>query len=295
MELDDLNDRVATFLRGKTMSDKGIEVGVPGLIAFQTPAPTPVEATIYVPIACVTLQGVKETRLRSNAWMFRPGETTIVSHDVPVTTRVTEASLAKPYRSLVLILDLGVLRSLYDQIGEVEFNEPTGTAIDIADADAAFIDAVGRYMAVAEDPIEARVIGPLIYRELHFRLLTAPHGGMLRRLLHLDSHASRVARAISHIRQNYHTSIAIPDLARIAGMSGSSFHTHFRAVTETTPLQYQKDLRLLEAKRLMAEEGIPVSRAAFDVGYESPTQFSRDYSRKFGTSPRADVRVAISS
>jgi len=111
-------------------------------------------------------------------------------------------------------------------------------------------------------------------------------------LLHLDSYASRVGRAIAHIRQNYQRQIAVPDLARIAGMSGSSLHAHFRAITETTPLQYQKDLRLIEARRLLSEQGQQVSATAFEIGYESPTQFSRDYARKFGASPRNDIRAA---
>lgn len=292
MDLHDLNRHVGEFLRNKTPAEKGVACGVQGLFAFESIRPTPVEATLYVPIACLTLQGTKETTVGSRSHRFPAGETVIVSHDLPVTSRVTEASPDHPYRALVLLLDVSLLRSLYDQLGDTAPEEDGVGAIEVAVADEGFTDALARYFLLARNPIEARVLGPLIYKELHFRLLVARHGRMLRRLLHLDSYASRVGRAIAHIRQNYQRQIAVPDLARIAGMSGSSFHAHFRAITETTPLQYQKDLRLIEARRLLSEQGQQVSATAFEIGYESPTQFSRDYARKFGASPRNDIRAA---
>lgn len=289
MTLYELNRSVGAYLDGSLHTDKGVSCGVPGLFAFESPNPTPVESTLYVPIACLTLQGAKETKLGANSRVFPAGDTVIVSHDVPVSSRVIQATPESPYRALVLVLDLSVLRSLYDQLGDAELSEDTGGAIEIAGADDAFCDAMGRYFALSSNPVEAKVLGPLVFKELHFRLLTAPNGRMLRRLLHLNSHASRVGRAIAHIREQFERPIAIPDLARIAGMSSSSFHVHFRAVTETTPLQYQKELRLIEARRLLSESGSSVSAAAFSVGYESPTQFSRDYSRKFGTAPSKHV------
>ena len=120
----------------------------------------------------------------------------------------------------------------------------------------------------------------------------SPIGAMLRRLLVADSHASRVTRAIQKVRAEFRNPLSVPDLARIAGMSASSFHSHFKSVTGTTPLQYQKDLRLIEAKALLVDRAHSVAEAAFAVGYESPTHFSRDYSRKFGLSPRQDVQQA---
>jgi AraC-like DNA-binding protein len=133
---------------------------------------------------------------------------------------------------------------------------------------------------------------PLIRKELHFRLLLAPHGAMLRQLVSHDSHASCIARAIERIRESFRAPLAVPELAQAAGMSPSSFHKHFKTITETTPLQYQKDLRLLEARRLLQEGHHSVSETAFEVGYESPTQFSREYARKFGASPRNDIARA---
>ena len=137
-------------------------------------------------------------------------------------------------------------------------------------------------------PAEAKVLGPLILKEMHFRLLTAPHGGMLRNLIQRNSHASRITRAIAYIRQDFANPLAVADLADDAGMSASSFHQHFKSITAMTPLQYQKDLRLMEARRLLMSGQFSVSTTAYEVGYESPTQFSREYSRKFGVSPRRD-------
>lgn len=284
-----LKRHVSAFLGNQPDTSNGVPTGVPGLFAFESRKPTHIEAALYVPIVCLTLQGTKETIVGSTSRLFRTGETAIVSHALPVGSRVVEATTARPYLALVLFLDIGVLRSLFDQLGETVRDDAEGDAIAVAATDDAFTDAIARYFALSADPIEAQVLGPLIYKELHFRLLRAPHGGMLRRLLHLDSHASRVHRALTHIRQNYHHPISVPDLARIAGMSPSSFHAHFRSITETTPLQYQKELRLIEARRLMCDDGRSVSSAAFQVGYESPAQFSRDYSRKFGLSPRKDL------
>lgn len=132
-------------------------------------------------------------------------------------------------------------------------------------------------------------MAPLIRREIHFRLLLARHGAMLRQLVRQESAASRISKAIGKIRQDFKTQIAVSELARTAGMSVSSFHEHFRTLTATTPLQYQKDLRLIEARQLLIDGTRSVSNVAFEVGYESPTQFSREYSRKFGVSPRRDL------
>ena len=143
-----------------------------------------------------------------------------------------------------------------------------------------------RYLELMNAPMDAQVLGPMILKEIHYRLLLSPIGGMLRNLLSVDSQASRVAKSIQWIRSRFREPLVVGELAQVAGMSQSSFHEHFKSVTGTTPLQYQKDLRMIEARTLL-ERGVPsVSFAGFEVGYESPTQFSRDYSRKFGCSPK---------
>jgi AraC-like DNA-binding protein len=159
-------------------------------------------------------------------------------------------------------------------------------------ADPTLLDALRRYLELVDSPADAKVLGPLVSREIHYRLLVAPFGGMLRRLIRRDSNASAIARAIGHLRGDLCSPVVIPDLARRVGMSTSSFHKHFKAVTATTPLQYQKELRLLEARRLLTTGGASVTAVAYEVGYESSSQFSREYARKFGVPPSRDMAEA---
>ncbi len=223
---------------------------------------------------------------------FSAGESLIVSHDIPVRSRVTKASDRAPYVALVLELDQAMVRSLYDEVGEADLEESHVRGFDVGATDAGVIDALGRlFDLVHRPPIEAKVMVPLILREIHFRLLLAPHGGMLRQLLRRGSHAHRITRSIAFIKQNFATPLAVKEMADISGMSPSSFHEHFKMLTAKTPLQYQKELRLLEARRLLMDSGTTVADAAFTVGYESPTQFSREYSRMFGNAPRSDKAV----
>lgn len=259
------------------------------LFAIKHTEPTTFDATVYDPVTCIILQGAKETVFNGKTNEFAAGQSLIVSHDLPVTSRITKASSEEPYLALVLAIDMSILRSLYDQIANYEAPAEAVTSFHVQTADDDFIDAMRRYFMLSQDPAEANVMGPLILKELHFRLLRAKHGGMLHQLLHRDSHASRISKAIAEIRKNFKTPIAINDLANIAGMSASSFHEHFKSITATSPLQYQKELRLMEARSLIAQGDISISSAAFEVGYESPTQFAREYTRKFGASPRNDL------
>jgi len=194
-----------------------------------------------------------------------------------------------PYLALVLKIDVATIRKLYDETAESALNCEQACAAVTHRADSGLLDALLRYLTLADSPADAKVLGPLISKEIHYRLLVAPFGGMLRCLLRHDSNASAIARAISHIRGDIRSPIAIPELARRVGMSAASFHKHFKTITATTPLQYQKKLRLLEARQLLRTSGASVTTAAFDVGYESPSQFSREYARKFGVAPSQDA------
>jgi AraC-like DNA-binding protein len=259
-----------------------------GLVLLQQKSPSSFEASLYKPVLCLILQGRKQVSLGDQAFSFGPGECLLVSHDLPVRSRVTRA----PYLALVLEVDVTTIRKLYDEVAESALGSERAHAIQTHRADPELLDAFRRYLALADSPADAKVLGPLISKEIHYRLLVAPFGGMLRRLLRHDSNASAVARAIGHIRGTLRAPIAIPQLARQVGMSASSFHKHFKTITSTTPLQYQKELRLLEARRLLQSSGASVTTAAFEVGYESPSQFSREYARKFGVPPSQDMANA---
>ena len=258
---------------------------LPGIAVLRRDRPSGIEASIYRPVICLILRGAKVTSIGEQAASVRAGDALLVSHDLPVVSRITEASRETPYLALILALDLGLLRGLYETVGENLLPEEKARSISVGRADPIWSEPLERYLALLDKPLDQKVLGPALLREIHYRLLQSPMGGMMRNLLAVDSHASRIGRAIIQIGRNYRSPLAVTDLARTAGMSASSFHDHFRAITGTTPLQYVKDLRLIEAQRLLNAEGRSVADAAFAVGYESPTHFSRDYSRKFNRPP----------
>ena len=182
------------------------------------------------------------------------------------------------------------MRGLEEEIGG-SGGGAVSRALSVHEADAPLREAFGRLLGLVERPGEAGVLGPLVQKEIHYRLLTSPQGATLRALLQADGHAGRIGQVIAHLRAHVADPLTTEELARLAGMSRSSFHEHFRTVTATTPLQYQKELRLLQARERLQAGGQSVSSVAFEVGYESPTQFSREYARKFGASPRHDLRA----
>lgn len=292
----DLTARVIALADAEGAGDDPHPVGLAGMSLVRARAPTPLVSTLYQPLVCLVLQGAKETSLGAAPVLFSAGQTLVVSLDMPAVSRIVDASRRAPYVALALPLDLTLTRSLTDEIDaadEAAEDAAPGAAIAAGDADADLASAMGRlFDLAARSEAERRVMTPLLVREVHFRVLTARHGAMLRRLADRAGGESRVARAITLIRRDFARQIAVPELAAAAGMSPSSFHAHFKAATATTPLQYQKDLRLFEARRLLCEERRAVSAVAFAVGYESPSQFSREYARKFGAPPSRDAAEA---
>lgn len=264
---------------------------MPGTLLLRHVRPTQMDATMYEPVLCTILQGSKETTAGATQVNIRAGESLIVSHDVPVVSRITSARKGSPYLAVILSLDVTLLRSLYDEVGAENVGQRKPSAMSVHETDPHVADALSRYLALADNPVAARVLGPSILREIHFRLLVATHGVMLRRLLRHDSHESAIANAIAQLRRDYKAPLAVPELARHVGMSESSFYSHFKRITSTTPLQYHKQLRLLEARRLLAAGRPSIAEVAFEVGYESPSQFSRDYARRFGASPSTELQV----
>ncbi len=293
MDTRELAARVDALLGGAA-DGKSIATPLPRMMLFRMSHTTQLQPDLYEPIVCLILQGRKETTFGEVTHEIGPGQSLLVSHDAPVLARITAASPEIPYISVVLRLDLALLRSLYDEVGE-EVAELAAPGPAVSDADPRLIDCLARYVALVDDPIEARVMTGMLLRELHFRLLMAPGGGVLRELLRHDSHASHIARAIALIRRDFRSAMAVPALAREVGMSPSSFHKHFRDVTSSTPLQYQKSLRLLEARRMLVSGEHSVSSVAYDVGYGSPNQFSREYARRYGVPPSAHLAAAVPS
>lgn len=285
MSLEALLERAASLAPGGRRITKVMK----GLLLLAQGTPSSFESSLYEPVVCLILRGKKETEIGGKTLSFGAGECLLVSHDLPVRSRVTFA----PYLALVLELEVASLRRLYDEVAEAPLSSESAAAAVTFQAQPELLDAFHRYLALADSPRDAHVLGPLILKELHYRLLMAPIGGMLRSLIRHDSDASAISRAIGHLRAELRAPVAIPELARRVGMSSSSFHKHFKAITSTTPLQYQKELRLLEARRLLRAGGGSVSDAAYAVGYESSSQFSREYARKFGVPPSRDLAEGV--
>lgn len=289
MNIKELSERVDAFINPNWENGTRLATGLRNLSVIRHKHPTEAAIQLDEPRFCLILQGTRHVDGAGRKLDCAAGTCFILSHLLPIETRITAASPQMPYLAMSLTLDLGVLRSLYDQIGDAVFDHIEGEALDSGEPDEALLDALGRYFRLSDKPWEANVLSPLLLKEIYFRLLMAPHGGMLRQLLVRDSPASRVTRAISHIRRGYRSPMNVTEMAKSSGMGDSSFYGHFKTVTGTTPLQYQKDLRLIEARRMLVRNDCAVSAAAQAVGYDSATQFSREYARKFGASPRSYV------
>ncbi len=263
----------------------------PGLSVYRREAPSDannVEAYLYEPVLCFVLQGNKIVCLRDREVNLEQGCALLVSHNLPVTSRIIKASPEEPYLCVILTLDLQLLRNIYASIADLPIPNSGINSFVTAPAEEMWVAPLQRYLELLDNPLDSRALGPSILHEVHYRLLLSSIGGMLRKFLARDSHESRIAIAIQKLKQNYRSTISIGDLAKAAGMSVSSFHEHFKTVTGSTPLQYQKDLRLMEAKGLLTALKHNVAGAAYAVGYQSPNHFSRDYSRKFGVPPSRD-------
>ena len=247
------------------------------------------DATLYRPLICLFLQGAKEVGSSRRSVTVRAGQSLIVSHTLPVTSRITEASEDRPYVAIVFPLDLDVLRTLAPSVPPSSAFAPSDPySICQFDTDPGLEDALSRYCSQCQVPDTRAILAPITLREIHARLLIGRHATGLQRLLWHESTASRISLATRDIQTNLTESISIGDLAQRIGMSNSAFFEQFKAVTGTSPLQYQKDLRLLKARDALRATGAKVSEIAFSVGYESSAQFSREYSRKFGKSPRQE-------
>jgi AraC-like DNA-binding protein len=253
-----------------------------GLLAYAARAPQQPEHRIYRPVLTLVLQGQKRIRHDGRELILAPGMTFAVGIDMVVTSRVTEA----PYLALSVIPDAATLRELAAP-GDLGADGQT----DAEEADWMMAGAMLRLGQLIDRPGAMAALRPGLMREVHFWALHGPHGAMLRRTAGGDGAAARIAGAIAAIRSDPARPVRVPDLARDAGMSLSTFHARFREMTATTPVQFQKRLRLIDA-RLRLQSGAAVSEAAFAVGYESPTQFARDFRRTFGTAPSQTRRAA---
>lgn len=283
--------KTACLILSENGGDADIELGFAGARLFRKTRPTAIEACFYYPLICLVLQGTKDVQAGALSVSCAQGHAIVVSHDLPVLSRIRQASPCAPYLACVLPLDLRILRSFQDQLPEFAESSEPESALAAYPVDPELLDAFGRLLKLAHHDRLTRVFAPILVREIHARVLLSPQGAILRRILGRDDPSTYVARTIASIRNSIDRPLSVSALARHAGMSKSSFHDHFKAVTGLTPAQYQKDIRLLEARRLIADSDLSVSSVAFEIGYKSPAQFSRDYTRRFGRAPRDDRKL----
>ncbi|MBB4858697.1 AraC-like DNA-binding protein [Novosphingobium chloroacetimidivorans] len=268
-----------------------VATSLPGLSLFRADAPSAPLPAVYEASVCLIAQGAKRVALGDQVILYDAAHHLVVSLDLPLVGHVVQASQDAPYLCCKIDFDLSVLSDLVLAAGN-EVAIASAPVLAAYPKDPELIDAACRLVGLLDLPGDAAVLAPLVEREILYRLLQGPCGPMMRRMAAADGHLARVARAAAHIRERLDRPLRVAEIAEVAGMSQSSFHHHFKAMTRLTPLEYQKQLRLQEARRLMLGEGVGASAAAFAVGYESPSQFSREYRRLFGSPPSIDIRRA---
>jgi AraC-like DNA-binding protein len=248
------------------------------------------ENCVYKPLVAVVIQGSKRSVIGSEEYRYGENHCLVIGVDVPSANHVITASPEKPFLAVSLDLDKYLITQLAAEIPPsptVENDACKGMAVAKVDPDV--MDAFLRLVDLLDRPEQIPVLAPLIIREIHYRLLIGPQGERLRVVNTLGTQSNQIARTITWLRDNYKEPLQVDELARKANMAASTFHRHFRQVTTISPLQFQKHLRLYEAQRLMLVENEDAAIAAMAVGYESPTQFNREYKRMFGEPPHRHV------
>lgn len=270
------------------LSDGAREV-FPGFLISRWSMPTESARGVYEPAFCFVAQGAKEAQLGDEIFRFDPEHYMIYTVDLPLIFRIAEGSAAHPYLGFSLTLDPASVASVMMESGiKLRKSSSDAKAMDVNPVGDALLDAILRLVRLVEDPSGQKVLAPLLKREIIYRLL---EGGQGPRLAHLLSFGDteRISKAVAHLRQHFDEPVRIEEVAHELGMSVSRFHHHFKSVTAMSPLQYQKQIRLQEARRLMLSEDLDAASAGFRVGYEDPAYFSRDYKKQFGAPPQRDI------
>ncbi|SEK10602.1 AraC-type DNA-binding protein [Achromobacter sp. NFACC18-2] len=286
---DTLLAAVSRYLQAHAGPDGVALTPIAGLAVIRALQPSGLDHAISRPLACLVLQGAKRVALGAQSFDFTAGDSLLITADVPTVSQITRASVVQPYFSLVLELDLAVMSelALEMKLGP----EDPGAPVRMEQTDIEVADAALRLMRLLERPAALPVLQAQLVREMHYWLLVGRHGQAIRQLGWPGSGTQRIARAVALLRAEFAQPLPVERLAAVAGMSPSSFHQHFRAATSLSPLQFQKQLRLIEARRRMTVEGASASSAAFAVGYESVQQFTREYRRMFGLPPGKDAEA----
>jgi len=267
------------------------ETRLPSVTLMRASSPTQQKLpSLYEPSLCIVVQGRKQAILRRETYIYDPLNYLVVSVTLPVGGQIIEATPRRPYLSMRIAIDTAMIAELLSQVPPRKAPDTSARGLFVARMSEPMTDAALRLMRLFDSPADLAVLGPLALRELHYRALTGELGYRLQELCSSGGNVQRIARAIAMIKSRYMEPLRIEALAEAVHMSTSSLHHHFKAVTAMSPLQYQKHLRLHEARRLLLSDGLDASAVAHRVGYESASQFSREYRRLFGVPPSRTTR-----
>jgi AraC-like DNA-binding protein len=270
--------------------DGRIEVQ-PGLTLSRVSAPTEPVYGVSQSCFCVIAQGAKHVMIGEDRFRYDPNHYLIATVGLPTISQIDVASPEEPYLGLCLVLDPAVVTSTMVESGlVVRQNDSSVKAIAVSTLDPDLLNACVRLVRLLHSPEQYRVLAPLVIRELVYRLLTGEQGHRLRHVATIGGQAHRMVRAVNKLREDFAKTLRVEDVAREIGMSVSGFHAHFKAVTAMSPLQFQKQLRLQEARRLMLTESLDAAQAGFQVGYDDASHFNREYKRHFGDPPVRDIQ-----
>ncbi|HAV1387460.1 TPA: AraC family transcriptional regulator [Vibrio parahaemolyticus] len=264
---------------------------ISGLRFSRWTTPTPPTSYTHNPSICLIAQGRKRVLLGEESFIYDANRFLISSVDLPIIANIIEASEEQPYLGLIMELDLTEISQLIVD-SELAFTQSKEAqkGIAVGELSESLLDAFVRLAELLDEGQNIKILAPIIKREIFYRLLMSEQGTRLHQIVTAGSHSHQIAKAIDWLKNNFVKPLSVGDLASFTGMSKSSFYTHFRSMTSMTPLQFQKKLRLSEARRLMLTENLDAMAATFKVGYESPSQFSREYSRLFGAPPSKDIK-----
>ncbi|HAV1367625.1 TPA: AraC family transcriptional regulator [Vibrio parahaemolyticus] len=264
---------------------------ISGLRFSRWTTPTPPTSYTHNPSICLIAQGRKRVLLGEESFIYDANHFLISSVDLPIIANIIEASEEQPYLGLIMELDLTEISQLIVD-SELAFTQSKEAqkGIAVGELSESLLGAFVRLAELLDEGQNIKILAPIIKREIFYRLLMSEQGTRLHQIVTAGSHSHQIAKAIDWLKNNFVKPLSVGDLASYTGMSKSSFYTHFRSMTSMTPLQFQKKLRLSEARRLMLTENLDAMAATFKVGYESPSQFSREYSRLFGAPPSKDIK-----
>ena len=291
-DLQSVSEALAERIGRWAGNNNRLVTAIPGLTLNAWDAPTDLTHYVHEPSLCLIAQGAKRVVLGKETYTYDAAHFLISSVELPVVAQISEASRERPYLGLGLKLDRPTIaRMMADSDVPLPQAQQSDRALATGEVTAPLINAFHRLIDLLDTPQDIAILAPLIQREILYRLLVGDQGARLRQIASSGTQSNQIAQAIDWLRDNYTQPLRVDDLATYAKMSPSSFHRHFRAVTTKSPLQFQKLLRLHEARRLMLADNLDAARAAFQVGYESHSQFNREYSRLFGAPPLRDIKT----